>query len=312
MKNVTKLTFSNFLMWNCQVHALLDGYDLAGYINGSTVVPPPTITTDAGVAPNPAFVMWKRQDKLIYSRLIRAITTSIQPILSTTNTSAEIWSILTSTYAKPSRGHIKQVKQKIDNWTKDNKSIKYFQGLTIRFDQLAVVGKPMDHEDQIGKILGGLLDDYKNMVDKIEPRDTAPSLAELHEKMINHAAKLQSAVTPVSSTPVTAHYTNYRRSQNKSNNTRRGGYRRNKTWQQQQQFTEPPHQNSQQNTSHGYQCKCQLCGVFGHSARRCTQLQMSGGSSAAPQQYAIVSLPWQLQANFISTSHIQCQPMVTR
>lgn len=142
MKNVTKLTFSNFLMWNCQVHALLDGYDLAGYIDGSTVVPPPTITTDAGVAPNPAFVMWKCQDKLIYSRLIRAITTSIQPILSTTNTSAEIWSILTSTYAKPSRGHIKQVKQKIDNWTKDNKSIKYFQGFTIRFDQLAVVGNP--------------------------------------------------------------------------------------------------------------------------------------------------------------------------
>ena len=127
MTNVTKLTSSNFLMWNRQVHALLDGYALSGHIDGSTVVPPDTITTDAGVAPNLAFVMWKRQDKLIYSGLLGAITTSIQLILSTTNTTAEIWSILNATYAKPSRGHIKQVKQQIDNWTKDNKSINdYF------------------------------------------------------------------------------------------------------------------------------------------------------------------------------------------
>lgn len=55
MSNVTKLTSSNFLMWSRQVHALLDGYDLAGYIDGSVVVPSATLTTDKGVTPNPAF-----------------------------------------------------------------------------------------------------------------------------------------------------------------------------------------------------------------------------------------------------------------
>lgn len=49
MTNVTKLTSSNFPMWNRQVHALLDGYDLAGYIDGSTEIPPETITMDEGV-----------------------------------------------------------------------------------------------------------------------------------------------------------------------------------------------------------------------------------------------------------------------
>ena len=59
MTNVTKLTASNFLMWSRQVHALLDGYDLTGYLDGSFVVPCATITTDDGVAPNPAYNLWK-------------------------------------------------------------------------------------------------------------------------------------------------------------------------------------------------------------------------------------------------------------
>lgn len=95
MTNVTKLTSSNFLMWSRQVHALLEGYDLAGHIEGSIVVPPVTITTDDGVAPNPDYTLWKRQDRLIYSALLGAITTTIQPILSTASTALEIWQILT-------------------------------------------------------------------------------------------------------------------------------------------------------------------------------------------------------------------------
>lgn len=101
MTNVTKLTASNFLMWSRQVSALLDGYDLAGYLDGSVIIPPETITTDGVLTANPAYTIWKRQDKLVYSALLGAITVSIQPILSTTTTSAQIWEILSATYAKP-------------------------------------------------------------------------------------------------------------------------------------------------------------------------------------------------------------------
>lgn len=83
MTNVMKLTSSNYLMWNRQVHALLDGYDLAGHIDGSTATPPPLIDTDNGYVPNPAYALWKRQDRLIYIALLGAITTSLQPLTST-------------------------------------------------------------------------------------------------------------------------------------------------------------------------------------------------------------------------------------
>lgn len=39
MSNVTKLTATNFLMWYRQVHALLNGYDLARYLDGSVPAP---------------------------------------------------------------------------------------------------------------------------------------------------------------------------------------------------------------------------------------------------------------------------------
>lgn len=311
MTNVTKLTSSNFLMWSRQVHALLDGYSLAGYIDGSVIVPPPTITNDEGVADNPDYTLWKRQDRLIYSGLLGAITTTIQPILSTTTTSAEIWTILSSTYAKPSRGHIKQLKQQLETWTKGTKSInEYYQGLTTRFDQLALLGKPMDLEDQIERVLGGLPEEYKTLIDQVESRDSPPSLSELHEKLINQEAKLQTVQPPVISAPVTANYTNYRgqsSNNNKHNAGRRGGYQGrgssgyqgNQTWQQQL--------NTSGGQGRGYQGKCQICSVFGHSARRCPQLQSSGYSYGTQTQS---SLPWQPRANFINANPYNVTPWI--
>lgn len=237
MSNVTKLTASNFLMWSRQIQALLDGYDLAGHLDGSLAVPPMTITTDNAVATNPAHTAWKRQDRLIYSALLGTITVTIQPILSTTTTAAEIWSTLTATYAKPSRGHFKQLKQQLKTTTKGTKSInEYVQGLTAIFDQLVLLGKPEDPKDQVDFILEGLPDDYKTLIDQVEGRDTTPSITELHEKLINHEAKLQSKQPAPAYVPVTANFTNY-----KGNNrggyqgNKRGGYqgnnRGNQTWQ---------------------------------------------------------------------------------
>ena len=131
MNNVTKVTASNFLMWSRQVHALLDGYDIAGFLDGSTVIPTPTITTDGAISANPEYALWKRQDRLIYSALLGAIIVTIQPILSTTTTSAQIWETLSETYAKPGRAHVKQVRQQLKTWTKGTMTIDaYLQGFT--------------------------------------------------------------------------------------------------------------------------------------------------------------------------------------
>lgn len=155
----------------------------------------------------------------------------------------------------------------------------------------------MDHEDQIEKILGGLPEEYKTMIDHVESRDTPPSLAELHEKMINQEAKLQTAIASVPPAPVTANYTNYRGSNNnRSNNSRRGGHRGGQTWQQHQQVNSSSANNPRQSTPRGYQGRCQLCGVFGHSARTCNQNQSAGNFPVTQTQLSPMNQPWQPRA----------------
>ena len=152
----------------------------------------------------------------------------------------------------------------------------YFQGLTTRFDQLALLGKPLDQEDQIEHILEGFPEDYKTVDDQIVGREAPPSLTEIHEKLLNHEAKLQLISPLVPSVPATANYSNHRGSSNnhhnRQNNTRRGGSGRgyqgnHQTWQQQQFVS-----SQQSGDGRGNQGRCQICSVYGHSARRCPQL----------------------------------------
>lgn len=70
MVNVNKLTSTNYMTWSLQLHALLDGYSLAGYVNGSTPAPPQTITVNDQPTVNPEYTKWCPQDRLIYSGLI--------------------------------------------------------------------------------------------------------------------------------------------------------------------------------------------------------------------------------------------------
>lgn len=60
---------------------------------------------------NPANTAYQRQDQLMYSALLGGIPVTVQPILATTSTSAEIWEKLSDVYAKPICSHIQQLWQ---------------------------------------------------------------------------------------------------------------------------------------------------------------------------------------------------------
>lgn len=110
--------------------------------------------------------------------------------------------MLAHTYARPSRGHIKQIKDQLKHAVKGSQSVsEYMQFIKSRADELAALGKPMDHEDLIEKILDGLDDDYKSLIDVIDGRDTPISFDELHEKLINKELSLRLSHSVVSPLP---------------------------------------------------------------------------------------------------------------
>ena len=75
-------------MWSLQVHALIDGYGLIGHLDKSSVIPSPMLTINCETTVNPDHTVWNRQDRLIYSALLGAITLPIQPLVSKAETAA--------------------------------------------------------------------------------------------------------------------------------------------------------------------------------------------------------------------------------
>ncbi|RVW24244.1 Retrovirus-related Pol polyprotein from transposon RE1 [Vitis vinifera] len=160
LSNITKLSSTNYLTWSLQIQYLLEGYDLHHFIDDTHTPPPPTITITGVASPNPAYTICKRQDHLIFSALLGDISISLQPLIAHTTTFLDAWQTLANTYDKPSRGHIKQLKEQLKRCTKGSKSInEYMQAIKTCANELALLGKPVDDEDLIDRVLKGLSDE---------------------------------------------------------------------------------------------------------------------------------------------------------
>lgn len=270
MSSVTKLTTQNYLMWRRQVRALLEGHELQQFIDGSDGVPAETIVVDGVSTPNPAFAPWRRQDCLLYSAMIGAISQSAQSTVSTATTTKEVWDTLATVFGNPSRGHIRQLKHQIRTTTKGTKTIsEYLRTIKAKADDLALLGKPMDQEDLTEQILEGLGDEYKPEVDAINGRDNPISFSELFERLLNREAMLLCTDASSSVAPIVANATDTRpRQQNRDNN-----YNNSRSSNQNRSYG-----NTNQNRfSKPYLGKCQACGVSGHSVKYCPDFRIVRG-----------------------------------
>ena len=182
-----KHTNNNYMFWKLQFHTIFIGYDLLGYIDGSKPCPAASITSNTTTTPNPAHTLWVRQDQLILNALVGSLSPTLIPFIAKAQTSHAAWTILADTYAKPSRGRIKQV----NDLTKGSQTITDFlQSVKARTDELAILGAPLEEDDLTEKILDGLGDEYKELVHVVQARDTPITFDELHEKLLNYEAAL--------------------------------------------------------------------------------------------------------------------------
>lgn len=176
-------------------------------MDDTDLTPSETITDAEGVTkPNPALAVWKKQDRLLYSSILGTLTLNIQPVVACTTTTREIWTLLHNTYGKPSRAHIKQLKQSLKKSNKGTQSITdYMRGIIAKADELALLGAALEHEDLLDYITEGLPEEYKAIVDMVNGRDILIPLEELHEKLLIRENSLGATEEITnSSTPVTA------------------------------------------------------------------------------------------------------------
>ncbi|XP_019056880.1 PREDICTED: uncharacterized protein LOC109116241 [Tarenaya hassleriana] len=304
VSNVSKLTAMNYLTWSIQLRALLQGYNLEDFLDAAKV-PATTIITNNVLSPNPTYKSWFRQDRLVFSALLGAISSPCQALVVSTTSAADAWATLVQTYGRSSRGHIKQLKDQMRRHTKGTKTVNdYMNFFKIKADELALLGKPMDHEDLIDLILAGLGDEYKTIKDVVHARDTPISFVELHEKLLSLDVDL--AAIHLSDPPISAYATQHT-SRSWRPPTGFGPQPSSMPRPSLAQGSRSTQSRSQpwRTQSRGYLGKCQLCGVQGHSARTCRLLPPSVARSPADSSPPHTTGPWKPLAQTATVSPSQ-------
>jgi hypothetical protein len=311
-----KLTSTNYISWKLQFETLFIRYDLIGYIDGSTPCPPKTITADNITTTNPSHKLWIRQDKLLLNALIGSISPTIIPFIACAGTTQEAWTILANTYAKPSRGRIKQVKNQLKNPSKGSQTItEFLHSVKASADELAILGAPMDPEDLTEKILDGLDNDYKELVRAVQARDTSISFDELHEKLFSFEATSSSHATPLPITANPTQKTSHAWHGNRPTSTFRPSHpspANPQYWRSSPPTTFRPPFPSNTRPAYRptrpplrqYQGFCQICGIQGHTAKHCPSFQLIpiNASNNEPSPAHNSASPWQPRVNFVANN----------
>ena len=85
LSHINPLTTINYLNWERQVEAILDGFDLFKYPDGSHKPPFETIMnteTSVVLIPNPTFLTWKRKDRLVYGAILPTLTDFVASLVT--------------------------------------------------------------------------------------------------------------------------------------------------------------------------------------------------------------------------------------
>ncbi|KAJ0533876.1 hypothetical protein HanIR_Chr09g0413451 [Helianthus annuus] len=189
-----KLTANNFPSWRKQVLSTLTGLELEQFVDGRTEPPPKTLEGK----PNPTYRLWFRQDQILLGALLGSCSDTIQPIVSSADTSNELFKRLTESYAGVSRSRIISLRSKLATNSKGTKPVaEYLNEMKAIADELALAQKPIDDDDLIVHILTHLGDDYKEISAALKIRDTPITFSDFYEKLVDHERSLQTS-KPVS------------------------------------------------------------------------------------------------------------------
>jgi hypothetical protein len=249
-----KLDGDNYPAWRIQFMALLTGYDLMGYVDGTKPCPSKHLENNT-TAVNPAFTHWVRQDQLILHGIVSSVAATVVTHLGTVKNSNQAWEVLKTMYAGRSRVRVMALKQRISNFRKGNQSMAtYLQGIKAISDELSIIDHPLDETDLVIHTLNGLSVEYREISAALRSRESPVNFAELHEKLMDFETIHHQTDPPaVDNVIATANAVTRNRSFQHQNNNNRS--------------TSPTLQNGENRVV------CQFCDKPNHTAKVCYRIK---------------------------------------
>lgn len=275
-----KLTGPNFPAWKVQFNALLIGYDLLSFVDGTKLCSAKT---------HGDYEYWTRQDQLILHAILSSMDQNVVTMLGSAKNSKQAWDILNKTFASKTRTRIMQLKERLTRYNKGSKSVtEYLHGIKALSDELAVINSPLDDIDLVIHSLNGLGPEYKEISAALRARENPIGFEELHDLLQDYETHLtRDDVTP----PVTSAHAAYK---GKPNFSKRG-YPPNKS-----NYSSNNNQSPQSSKA----VTCQYCDKPNHTAKVCYKLHgyPSGYPNRRPAAHHARYAPSHIDPNWILDS----------
>ncbi|KAK9075210.1 hypothetical protein SSX86_003531 [Deinandra increscens subsp. villosa] len=274
-----KLTSTNYLLWRNHMSQLLAFQHLLSHVDGSSVSPPETTTSDNKTSPNPAYEAWKDEDQKAALILLSSLTDESAPEVLNMTSARQIWVTLEAVYSNASVERAQNLKDQLRHLTKGNQSVAEF-GRRFKdiCDRLAAIGQPVEEADKSHWFLSGLGPDFSmftiatRAIQPIPPYRDVLARAEGHEILVQNN---QPTPPPAAFTAQRERGNANNRSGRGSNNNRRRPSNNNNNFggnnNNSRRYTNRNNRNNRitfgDHSTHSE--PCQLCGIHGHYAPSC-------------------------------------------
>ena len=179
---IKPLNGSNYATWRVQCKMALIKDGLWKIVNGTENAP-----TDEGEIP---------KYELLRDRALATIVLSVEPTLlyllgPDPEDPAEVWKKLASQFQKDTWSNKLTLRRKLyDLKLEDGQSVqKHLKMLTEIFDELAIIGDPLDDESKVVHVLASLPESYDMLVTALEAGSDVPKLEVVTARLLHEESK---------------------------------------------------------------------------------------------------------------------------
>ncbi|XP_071681644.1 uncharacterized protein [Lolium perenne] len=192
-----KLGSDNYLLWRSAILPLLRSHFLMGYVDGTYPCPPERVLVQfegrPAAIPNPEHRAWVMQDQALLSGINSSLTPAVGGLVMFAATAQEAWVTLRDSFDTHFSAQSVHIRGQLQKMEKQTSSITtYFNKIKALSDSLTAMGQPLAQEDFVAYVLNGLDEDYDNLAENINGRETPISTRELHARLLSTEQRVES------------------------------------------------------------------------------------------------------------------------
>ncbi|KAJ0913232.1 putative RNA-directed DNA polymerase [Helianthus annuus] len=307
-----KLNSSNYLYWRIQMLPLLSLQQLLPHVDGTSTIPPKTISSNDKVVDNPEFSEWVQNEQKTLILLNASLTEEALSVIVGLTSAREIWLALEAAFCSASVERVQNLCDTFRLTQKGDKSVSEF-GHTFKSicDQLSAIGHAVEPMDQIHWFLCGLgptFETFSTTVRSIRPLPAFSDLlarAESHELFVKslHGPQSHAAAFSASSQQQGANRSSLAHGSQPTRGpgfgpakSRPNNYRNNKSRQPRSSGPFNSRHNQNQNNTRRPPI-CQLCRTPGCYATQCPKLATFATSATLSEDHLASAFHAQCNVN---------------